>query len=362
MHDSTAVWRHLGRPAGGEGPSRFSAQVHRSSDASPASRGPIRPRSRQPARSLPTSSPSAAIFRRQDRARHRRSREGLVLYRRRVGPSAPAPAPARRARHRFRRGALHKFLAEITTPLLIVVTNYDTLLEQAFQRSRASRSIWSSTRRTAPDIGNSLLWWTNGKAEPEAVEPNELDLDRRAHDRDLQDARHRFGTPAERVGQLRHHRGGLHRVPLADDDHEHGRAGAVFYRYFRERSFLFLGYSLRDWNLRVVLQQSPARRVARAERPRRARTACRRGRSSGRPPRSNSELWGRRSVNIFDMDIDAVRRKQLGGDGSRMADARRPDFCPYVGLQPFTRRGSRVLLRAREGRARSSPPTCSPHR
>jgi hypothetical protein len=29
---------------------------------------------------------------------------------------------------------------------------------------------------------------------------------------------------------------------------------SLFYPYFRERSFLFLGYSLRDWNLRVVLK------------------------------------------------------------------------------------------------------------
>ena len=29
---------------------------------------------------------------------------------------------------------------------------------------------------------------------------------------------------------------------------------ALFYPYFRERSFLFLGYSLRDWNMRAILR------------------------------------------------------------------------------------------------------------
>ena len=42
-----------------------------------------------------------------------------------------------------------------------------------------------------------------------------------------------------------------------------------FLRYFRGRSFLFLGYSLSDWNLRVVLRNLGREFEAQTQRARR---------------------------------------------------------------------------------------------
>jgi hypothetical protein len=80
---------------------------------------------------------------------------------------------------------------------------------------------------------------------------------------------------------------------------------SLFYEHFRTRSFLFLGYSLRDWNLRVVLKNLE-RYLGR-----------RRGGSDDdedeplpswsiqhQPSELERRLWEKRNVNIFDMTLD----------------------------------------------------------
>jgi hypothetical protein len=73
-------------------------------------------------------------------------------------------------------GELHEFLASLPCPLVIVVTNYDTLLEQAFQAANRPYDlvIYPADRR---DIANAVLWWRHGEAEPVPASPNELDID-----------------------------------------------------------------------------------------------------------------------------------------------------------------------------------------
>jgi hypothetical protein len=91
---------------------------------------------------------------------------------------------------------------------------------------------------------------------------------------------------------------------------------AIFYPYFRERSFLFLGYSLRDWNLRVLLKNLSKH------------LSTRRPMGDGddevlpswaiqmHPSRLEERLWQRNSVNIFDCPLDefvARVRQRMGG-------------------------------------------------
>jgi hypothetical protein len=78
---------------------------------------------------------------------------------------------------------------------------------------------------------------------------------------------------------------------------------AQFYQYSRTRSFLFLGYSLRDWNLRVVLRN--LRRQAEA-----AGVVLDDGDVPSwaiqrNPSTLEQRLWMRRNVEIFDMDLEA---------------------------------------------------------
>jgi hypothetical protein len=79
---------------------------------------------------------------------------------------------------------------------------------------------------------------------------------------------------------------------------------AQFYQYSRNRSFLFLGYGLRDWNLRVVLRN--LRRQF--EGPGGANQSDENDVPSWAIQRNPSALeqclWERRNVKIFDMDIN----------------------------------------------------------
>ena len=89
-------------------------------------------------------------------------------------------------------------------------------------------------------------------------------------------------APGRLARELRHHRERLHRLPQSDADRD-ARADPEILSKLRESHFLFLGYRIRDWNLRVFLhrvwgdQQLGAKSWAIVERSRR-----RGSRSSGR--------------------------------------------------------------------------------
>jgi len=68
---------------------------------------------------------------------------------------------------------------------------------------------------------------------------------------------------------------------------------AVFYPYFRERSFLFLGYGLRDWNLRVLLKNLPNQ----------GDEELRSWAIQKDPSKLEKRLWEKRNVKIYDIDL-----------------------------------------------------------
>lgn len=131
-----------------------------------------------------------------------------------------------------------------------MVTNYDTLLEHAFRAAGKPYDliVYPADRK---DVANAVLWWPQGAAEPLVRPPNELDIDLDATTviykmhgtvmRETEEWDNFVITEEDYVEFLSRMTRGL-AVP------------SLFYPHFRERSFLFLGYSLRDWNLRVVLR------------------------------------------------------------------------------------------------------------
>src|SRR5262245_4890072 len=78
--------------------------------------------------------------------------------------------------HTYASGSLHAFLAEIPLPLVVVVTNYDTLVEQAFRAAGKPYDlvVYPADRK---DIANAMLWWPHGATEPVVRVANELDID-----------------------------------------------------------------------------------------------------------------------------------------------------------------------------------------
>lgn len=207
---------------------------------------------------------------------------------------------------------LHQFLASVPAHLLCIVTNYDTLLEQAFREAGKpfDMVVYPADRR---DSLNSLLYIEGGGGTPRYVEANSLDLD--LDDRSVIYKMHGTVWPDDEA---------LDNFVITEEDYieflsrmttnASSAVPAQFYQYSRARSFLFLGYSLRDWNLRVVLKNL-----------RRQLTS-----STGtlldddlvpswaiqrQPSALEQRLWGRRRVEIFDMDLDTFVERLVDWSG-----------------------------------------------
>lgn len=199
----------------------------------------------------------------------------------------------------YQPGPLHELLASVPTPLLIVTTNYDTLLEQAFVAAgKPYDLVVYPADRT--DIANALLLWRHEADEPEVVAAAELyvELDQRS-------------VIYKMHGTLAKHRRWDNFV-ITEDDYvqflvQLTNAAAVppsFYVHVEEgRDFLFLGYSLRDWNTRVVLRS--LRHAWEA-----AGSGATRGWAIQRSPTPlERQLWLTRGVKIFDVDLEEFTRK-----------------------------------------------------
>lgn len=206
--------------------------------------------------------------------------------------------------HRYRSGPLHEFLAALAVPLVIVVTNYDTLVEEAFHAAGKTYDlvIYPADRK---DIANSVLWWPHGAAEPLAKAPNELDID--LAKKTVIFKMHGSIVPEDE---------GWDSFVITEEDYveflsrmtSSGAIPSLFFPYFRERSFLFLGYSLRDWNLRVVLKNLSKylakRATAEDDEDRLPSWAIQRN-----PSELERKLWAKRGVTIFDVGLDEFAAK-----------------------------------------------------
>lgn len=213
----------------------------------------------------------------------------------------------RRALHRaVQYRQLHRFLAAIPANLLCIVTNYDTLLEEAFRAARKPFDllIYPADRR---DNLNSLLYVENGVGEPQYLEANSIDLN--FEERSVIYKMHGTIWPEDEA---------LDNFVITEEDYieflsrmtsnASSAVPAQFYQYSRSRSFLFLGYSLRDWNLRVILKNLRRQLTSATGRMLDDDTvpswAIQR-----QPSALEQRLWGRRRVEIFDMDLDTFVEK-----------------------------------------------------
>jgi len=143
---------------------------------------------------------------------------------------------------------LFSFLASIDTPLLVITTNYDTLIERAF---RANNKLYDLVTYppTNTDYANAVLWWPHGESAPQVSASNDLDVD-----------------PSRTSVIFKMH------GSLSLDEIENGvvvtemdfikllskidssqAIPALLASHCWDRSLLFLGYRLEDWNYRSIL-------------------------------------------------------------------------------------------------------------
>ncbi len=218
-------------------------------------------------------------------------------------------------------GAIHRFLAELDTPLLIVTTNYDDLIERAFKAQGKPYHVVAYPT-DHKEYAASVLWWKPNATQPEPCRPNELPLS-------LTDTTIIY----KMHGTVDRHDKKWDSFVITEEDYVDFLARmtgqtaipARFMLEFRKRRFLFIGYGLRDWNLRVMLRNLkmslPAPDMG-------AIAGATVGETTGSAPeetrswavqRSPSELelalWDARKVSIYDIDIDtfvAKLRAEMG--------------------------------------------------
>jgi SIR2-like domain len=200
-------------------------------------------------------------------------------------------------------GPLHEFLAGIPAPMVIVVTNYDTLVEEAF---RARGKPYDLVTYPTDQIEHraSIAWWPHGETKPRWEPANSLDIDLTKK------------TVIYKMHGSISADSGLDSFVVTEDDYveflsrmmEYKAIPTILLNYFRERSFLFLGYSLRDWNLRVVLKNISKELEKRADADN----------DEGplpswairyNPSELERQLWDNRKVKIFDLAIDDFVKK-----------------------------------------------------
>lgn len=191
-------------------------------------------------------------------------------------------------------GPLHAFLANIETPLLIVTTNYDDLIERAFQERGRPYDVVIHT--SDPNVGDRILWLEHGAEKAQEVSPNKLDLELET-----------VTVIYKMHGAVDRRNAKLDQFVITEDDYvdflarmTRNRAiPAIFAEAFQSRHFLFLGYSLRDWNLRVVLN--------RLQDSRRASDITSWG-IQYKPSLMERKFWQNRGVEVYDMNLnDFVR-------------------------------------------------------
>lgn len=207
--------------------------------------------------------------------------------------------------------SIHNYLAEIgrNTPLLIVTTNYDDLTEQAFNRlSLPFDLVVHPTDRK--DVEASVLWWKHGAAEPEVVPPNQLFIDLKS-----------TTVIYKMHGTVDRATAKWDSYVITEDDYidflsrmtGQTAVPAQFMRHFRTRHFLFLGYGLRDWNLRVVLKNLrtvlPTVDEASAPIDEELEEELRSWAIQFNPSDLETELWNARKVKIYDVDINEFVEK-----------------------------------------------------
>ena len=190
----------------------------------------------------------------------------------------------------YKPSSLHYYLADFDN-LLIVTTNYDDLLERAFrEKGRAFCVVVYKTGNPA------FLVWESSASKPREFLANELDLpvghipiiykmhgaaDAEDPDRDS------YVITEDDYVEFLARMASMTAIP------------AVFARPFQRSHFLFLGYGLKDWNLRVILYKiwkDWARRYASWAIQHQAQPLER-------------VFWSRRDLTIYEMSIDDLLKK-----------------------------------------------------
>jgi len=197
--------------------------------------------------------------------------------------------------HDYEPGGIHRLLASIGGVSLIVTTNYDDLIERAYQEAgREYHLVTCPVDRK--DIKGQVLWQKPGSSEIKEYPPAKLPL--------------AIGD----VPVIFKMHGGVDKIIeqnnsylITEEDYieflsrmtEQAAIPATFKMKFKQSRFLFLGYGLQDWNLRVMLRNINRTTHAGNQRDLKSWAIQR------NPSALDKALWEKREVDIFDVEISS---------------------------------------------------------
>lgn len=186
----------------------------------------------------------------------------------------------------YQSNGLHALLARLANGTVIVTTNYDTLLEQAFISIGKPYDLAVYPADNAEYL-NSILFWPHGATEPEIIKPNQLDVG------DIG----KKNLIYKMHGSVCHQAQKWDSYVITEEDYVEflsrmsNAVPAAFRLYFSSRAFLFLGYGLRDWNLRVLLNKVTV-------------PSMKSWAISKKSSLDEKVLWTGRSVSLFDESLE----------------------------------------------------------
>jgi hypothetical protein len=193
-------------------------------------------------------------------------------------------------------GLLHTELAAIQGTRLFVTTNYDDLLEKALAPrepnvviDRGDKGLW------AGPAGTPL-----NRVSPEGGELNQLLNDPKT-EQPSRPIIYKMHGSVDKINATNDH------YLITEEDYTDflGRMGGKYIpvyidSYLRDKDFLFLGYSLEDWNVRVILRKLIKRPSAAGVRL----WAIVRGRSE-----AQQKVWQTQNLTIYSTDLQVFARE-----------------------------------------------------
>jgi hypothetical protein len=221
------------------------------------------------------------------RARERAPLKSML--RRTLGPIPPASVS------RAKPGKIHSLIADEERFKLIITTNYDTLIEDAFiARGRPFDLLAYPAESEA--YKNAAQFQRSGATEPTMVEPNQVPVD---FSRTVIFKMH--GTLAPQPER--------DAFVITEEDYLEFLARMVakmavptpVLSQLEDKNLLFLGYGLRDWNLRLLLKE--LNRYGTSFAVQKHVTAV------------DDRLWDARKIELFQEDLDPFAdalREELG--------------------------------------------------
>jgi hypothetical protein len=203
--------------------------------------------------------------------------------------------------------SLHELLARVAQqrPMAIITTNYDDLIELALVERKVPFDLFVVAIDRSPAEGRpqgALLFRRAGKDELQAVTAEQELLDLGL---DGGQIRLKRSVLFKIHGHIDRSRAGDDTFVITEEDYVSFLAKmgpgesvipAQIVTIMQKRTLLFLGYSLRDWNFRVLLHQMRNSSLQ----PRTSYAVC-----HDIDP-AESELWAARKVTVFAADLNEL--------------------------------------------------------